>query len=101
MERSAQIGMALTAFGVSASMFDRVLPKIEDVRNEAVDSREGASLRRRLMRTTGVMLAIGGGVSLLTKSPWPVVGVAGAAVWLVGEYQMAAAEPGKAKEVWR
>lgn len=101
MDRASQIGMALTAFGVSASMFDRVLPPINEVRKETCDRHDVQDIRKRVGRTTGVMLAVGGGISLLTRSPWPVVGVIGAAIWLVGEYEAAAAAPGKETTAWR
>lgn len=93
MDRSAAaaLGLTLTAVGTSAAMIDRVLPPMHEVRSAPPSAEKTAEIRGEFARTAAVVLAIGGGVSLLAKSVFPLVGVAGTAAWLWLEYNRAAA----------
>lgn len=92
MDRSnaAALGLTLTAVGTTAAMIDRVLPPMHEVRQAPPSAEAVAELRGEFGRTAAVVLAIGGGVSLLAKSVMPLVGVAGTAAWLWLEYDRAA-----------
>lgn len=93
MDRSAAavLGLTLTAVGTTAAMIDRVLPPMHEVRQAPPSPDATAELRAEYGRTAAVVLAVGGGVSLLARSVMPLVGVAGTAAWLWWEYERAAA----------
>ena len=95
-DRAAVIGLTLTAVGTTAAMVDRVLPPMHEVRANPPSSETTAQLRSEWRRTAAVVLAIGAGVSALTRSPVPLAGVAATAAWLFWEYERAAASPGTA-----
>ncbi len=84
----------LTLFGVAAGMLDRVLPPPHEVRKKNCEAADVHDLRKRIGRTSAILLGLGGGVSLVLRSPYPVLGVLAACVWLTGEYESAAMAPG-------
>lgn len=89
-DRATALGLTLTAIGTTAAMVDRVLPPMHEVRNDQPSPESTARIRSEFLRTAGVVLAIGGGVSMLTRSLVPLLGVAGTSAWLWWEYERAA-----------
>ncbi len=84
----------LTLFGVAAGMLDRVLPPVHEVRKKNCEAADVQDIRRRVGRTSAILCGLGAGVSLVLKSPYPILGVTAACLWLTGEYEAAAKAPG-------
>lgn len=94
MDRTAVLGVTLTATTAAAGMFDRVLPRVAEVRERPVSPAATAQIRRQCARTAAVVVAGGIGVSALVRSLWPVAAVLGVVGWMWLEYEAAAATPG-------
>ncbi len=93
-DRSAVLGVSLTASMAAASMFDRVLPPPHEVRDRPASAAATAQIRAQCARTAALVVGMGIGVSTLVRSAWPVAGVIGIVSWMWLEYEAAAAAPG-------
>jgi hypothetical protein len=94
-DRATALGLTLTAIGTTAAMVDRVLPPMHEVRNDRPSPETTAQIRSEFLRTSAVVVAIGAGVSTLTRSLVPIGGVLATCGWLWWEYERAAAhDPG-------
>lgn len=91
--KAAQLGLTVTAAGFAAAMFDRVLPKVSDVRDQPPSVQQTARIRSQTTRTAVLVGLVGVGASLAVRSVWPAAGVAGVAAWMCWEYAAAAAAP--------
>ncbi len=89
MDNAAVVGVTVATAGLAAGMVGRVLPPMHEIRGTAPELAV-APVREQLGRTGAVVLILGIGASILSRSVWPVVGVVAVCGWLVFEYDTAA-----------
>ncbi len=90
MDDETTLGLTVAVIGAAASMFGRALPPIHEVRERPPTGEMVRAVRTQCARSGAVVLTLGAGVSIVTRSWYPILGVAGVCVWLWFEYETAA-----------
>lgn len=87
-------GMFLLAMGEAPNFYSGFLPSLFTIATFTGDSEEKAQhtkrwIRRGEVQATGMTLIVGAATSLISNSPWPLVGMTIMAIYLVSQYEMA------------
>lgn len=90
LDEAQKAGLTVTVMVAAAGMFDRVLPPAHEVAGRPATASNIATVRAGCMRTAPLVLSLGVGVSLMTKSWAPFLGVAGMVAWMCWQYDDAA-----------
>ena len=87
-------GMFLLAMGEAPNFYSGFLPSLFTIATFTGDSQEKAEhtkrwIRRGEVQATGMTLIVGAGTSLISESPWPLIGMILMAIYLVTQYELA------------
>lgn len=94
MDNAAVAGLTVTTMVAAVDMFARVLPAPHAIAGQPASPAGTAAVRAQCRSVLPMVLALGAGASLLAKSPWPIVGAAGAVAWMWWQYETAAGVDG-------
>lgn len=89
MDNAAVAGLTVTTMVAAVDMFARVLPAPHAIAGQPASPAATATVRQQCRSVLPMVLALGVGASLLAKSPWPVLGAAGAVTWMWWQYESA------------
>lgn len=91
---AAGAGMFLLAMGEAPNFYSGFLPSLFTIATFTGDSEEKAEhtkrwIRRGEIQATGMTLIVGAATSLISGTPWPLLGMFLMAIYLVSQYEFA------------
>ena len=86
-------GLFILAMGEVPNYYSGLLPSLMTIRRFSADDRDTSTLRLAMVGASGFAALVGIGASLISGSPWPILGTLLAMGFLVFGYEWAIRNP--------